>query len=121
MLLHIVRGPTSYADLKTVDGHECATYREACQRHGLLENDNHWVLTMEEACTSQFPVRMRHLFSILLTTCSVSNPLSLWDTFKTELSEDILLQTRDYSLNQEILELFYMVNERVRKFKKISY
>ena len=94
MLLHVVRGPTSYTDLKTVDGHVCATFREACQMQGLLENDHHWVLTMEEACTSQSPTRLRHLFSILLTTCAVSNPLALWDTFKTYLSEDIMLQTK---------------------------
>ena len=94
MLLHVVIGPTSFNDLKTIDGQVCATFREACQRLGLLENDHHWVLTMEEACTSQSPIRLRHLLAILLTTCSVSNPLALWDTFKTYLSEDILLQTR---------------------------
>jgi len=28
--------------LRTVDGVLCSTYREACQRLGLLENDTHW-------------------------------------------------------------------------------
>ena len=97
MLLHVIKGPTSFADLKILDGHECATYREACQRHGLLENDHHWTLTMEEASASRSPTHLRHLFSILLTTCSISNPLALWEAFKTDLSEDILLQARyDY-------------------------
>ncbi|RCN29090.1 hypothetical protein ANCCAN_25155 [Ancylostoma caninum] len=41
LLLHTVRGPTSFTDLKTVDGEVCETYREACQRRGLLENDQH--------------------------------------------------------------------------------
>ncbi|RCN48933.1 hypothetical protein ANCCAN_05042 [Ancylostoma caninum] len=41
LLLHTVRGPTSFADLKIVDGEVCETYREACQRRGLLENDQH--------------------------------------------------------------------------------
>ena len=60
---------------------------------------------MTDARTSQSPTRLRHLFSILLTTCSVSNPLGLWDKFKTDLSEDILLQTK--TENQTLLIEFY--------------
>lgn len=41
ILLHEVKGPTSFASLKTVNGEECETYREACQKLGLLENDQH--------------------------------------------------------------------------------
>ena len=62
MLLHVVRGPTSYTDLKTVDGHVCATFRQACQMRGIQENDSHWVWTMEEARTSQSQTRLRYLF-----------------------------------------------------------
>ncbi|GBP35469.1 hypothetical protein EVAR_19979_1 [Eumeta japonica] len=36
-----VRGPTSFQDLRTVDGQLCATYRQACQELNLLENDSH--------------------------------------------------------------------------------
>ena len=32
LLLINVRGPTSYEHLRTVNGHICATYREACQK-----------------------------------------------------------------------------------------
>ncbi|GFV28799.1 ATP-dependent DNA helicase [Trichonephila clavipes] len=49
MLLHHVRGPTSFTELKIVNGQECQTYREACEARRLLENDNHWDETMEEA------------------------------------------------------------------------
>jgi hypothetical protein len=41
MLLHVVRGPTSFTDLKTVNGVVCETYRETCDRLGLLESDAH--------------------------------------------------------------------------------
>lgn len=41
LLLVNVRGPRSFDDLKTVDGQLCATYREACQRLHLLEDDMH--------------------------------------------------------------------------------
>jgi hypothetical protein len=46
LLLHAVRGQTLSASLKTVEGVGCQTFREACQKLGLLENDQHWDTTM---------------------------------------------------------------------------
>jgi len=90
MLLHVFRGPTSLTDLKTVNGVMCETYREACDRLGLLESDTHWDSVLAEAMASQLPHRVRHLFAILLITCAVSNPLQLWDKYQKDMSEDIL-------------------------------
>ncbi|CAF4918926.1 unnamed protein product [Pieris macdunnoughi] len=42
MLLHHVRGPTSFPHWKTVDGVLKETYQAACRARGLLENDDHW-------------------------------------------------------------------------------
>ena len=42
LLLVNVPGPTSFQFLRKVDGELCATYREACQRLHLLEDDVHW-------------------------------------------------------------------------------
>ena len=39
MLLMVVKGPRSFDDLKTVDGHICDTFHEACLKRGLLEDD----------------------------------------------------------------------------------
>lgn len=49
MLLNEVWGPSSFQMLKTVDGQERLTFREACEARGLLENDNHWEATMAKA------------------------------------------------------------------------
>jgi Helitron helicase-like domain at N-terminus len=57
ILLHVVKGPTSYNALKTVNGHLFATFREACQERGLLENDQHWDSALSEAGASQSPHR----------------------------------------------------------------
>ncbi|XP_055527993.1 uncharacterized protein LOC129720539 [Wyeomyia smithii] len=104
MLLHIVRGPTSFADLKTVDGQECETYRETCLKRGLLEDDRHWEEALREACATRSAARLRHLYCILLTTCSLANPLHLWDKFKDEMSADILhnLRRQNPELNVQI-------------------
>ncbi|XP_074299006.1 uncharacterized protein LOC141630009 [Silene latifolia] len=41
LLLHI-RGPTSFEDLKTVNGYKCATFQKQRLRHGLFEHDNNF-------------------------------------------------------------------------------
>ncbi|CAE1313400.1 unnamed protein product [Acanthosepion pharaonis] len=46
LLLHEVSGPTSYNNLRTVNGVLCDTFREACLRLCLLEDDSQWDATM---------------------------------------------------------------------------
>ena len=41
-LLVNVPGPTSFQFLRNVNDELCATYREACERLHLLEDDVHW-------------------------------------------------------------------------------
>lgn len=94
MLLHVVRGPASFAELKTIEEEVCETYREACLKRGLLEDDYHWECALQEACATQSAAKARQLFCILLTACSVSNPFQLWEKFKEALSEDIMLELR---------------------------
>ncbi|XP_075451164.1 uncharacterized protein LOC142492406 [Ascaphus truei] len=90
MLLHTVPGPTSFDALKTVNGQVCETYREACQKLGLLEDDQHWNSTLAETALQSLPGKIRNLFAIILTTCNPSNPNTLWATYRETMSEDIL-------------------------------
>ena len=108
LLLVNVRGPTSFQQLRTVNGILCGTYREACQCLGLLENDSHWDHTLEDAVISSNAKQIRTLFSIILSTCFPSTPIDLWDKYKDHMAEDILLQKRlttsnvDLQMNEEI-------------------
>ncbi|GFR27826.1 ATP-dependent DNA helicase [Trichonephila clavata] len=74
-LLINVRGPTSFQELKTVDGHVCATFREACQKLNLLENDAHWDISFGDASNTAQPQQIR---TLILTTCFLANPNDLW-------------------------------------------
>ena len=94
MLLHTVTGPKSFEDLRTVDGQGCASFREACQLSGLLEDDRHLDHTLAEAATVHSASRLRNLFAITITTCFPSDPSRLWESFKESLSEDLLLAAR---------------------------
>ena len=94
LLLHIVRGPTSYEDLRMVNQFKCATFREACSIRGLLEDEGHWSATLEEAALGRSPRMLRNLFGTMIVTCGLGNPKSLWDKHKESLAEDILLEVR---------------------------
>lgn len=77
MLLHEVRGPTSFSKLKEIDGKVLETYREACLELGLLENEKHWNLTLAEAALTNHPSQLRTLFAIILTNCLPANPIGI--------------------------------------------
>ncbi|GFW57524.1 ATP-dependent DNA helicase [Trichonephila clavipes] len=104
LLLHHVRGPIPFEDLKTVIVRDedddileikpCSTYTEACQVLGLLEDDSHWYQAMEEAAVSQSLAQLRNLFAILVTVCGLNKPITLWENHKEDMTEDFLHQAR---------------------------
>jgi len=59
---------------------------------GLLEDDNHWNNSLNEASLSDSPSKLRELFTVMLVFCQLSDPSTLWDTNKNNLSEDIIRQ-----------------------------
>ncbi|XP_067930983.1 uncharacterized protein [Watersipora subatra] len=71
IMLHHVVGPMSFQHLRTVGGHVCATFHEACRRLGLLEDDAQWREALEEAATVRSPAQLRKLFAIMLSTCQL--------------------------------------------------
>lgn len=99
MLLHHVRGPTSFQYLKTFDGVLKETYQATCRARGLLENDDHWENTLREALLSQCSQQLRELFVVILLFCQPSEPLKLWDIFKDDLCEDIRHRIKQQNLN----------------------
>ena len=88
------RGPRSFTELRTVDGETCGTYREACQKLGLLEHDAHWEATLADRADTARPRQIRSLFAIVLCACSPSDPINLWEKFKDFMSEDLLHRRR---------------------------
>lgn len=89
MLLHVIKGPTSFLDLKTVNCVVHPTFQSACLALGLLEDDAHWDSALEEAALSDHPIKLRDLFTIMLVHCQLSNPFNLWEKHRNSLSEDI--------------------------------
>ncbi|XP_014767446.1 uncharacterized protein LOC106867169 [Octopus bimaculoides] len=94
LLLHEVRGPTSFQALKAVHGHVCTAYREACYRQGLLEDGAQWDATLGEAALSESPKSLRALFAVLLQTCELCDPANLWLKYRDGLAEDFHRQAQ---------------------------
>ncbi|GFU96246.1 helitron_like_N domain-containing protein [Trichonephila clavipes] len=111
LLLINVRGPTSFQELKTVNDHVCATFREACQKLNLLENDAHWDISLADASNTAQPQQIRTLFSIILTTCFLANPKDLWRKYKDYMSEDILHRIRRINVSPNIQFTSNIYNE----------
>ena len=66
VLLHHVQGARSFEDLRTVESTTCATYRDACVKRGLLQDDAEWRACLLEASQTQNAWQMRCLFCIIL-------------------------------------------------------
>ena len=89
MLLHIVRGPKSFEDLKTVNGVVCETYQKACILLGIFEDDSQIEATFEEAHSiTTNGDQLRHIFVTLLVHAMPADPLALWQKYKEYLAED---------------------------------
>jgi len=89
LLLHEVRGPTCFNDLKIVSGVVHPSYQSACQALRLLEYDTHWYRSLEETTIFDSPQKIRQLFAVLLVFCQLADPLKFWEKNKDSMSEDV--------------------------------
>ena len=74
-----MRGATSFTDLRTVNGrHLRETFKDACSRLNLLEDDFEWLECLRDATHCQMPLQLRMLFVSLLLFCEPADPLDLF-------------------------------------------
>ena len=123
MLLLHVRGARSFRDLRTFEGAPCATYEEACRERGLLVDDAEWHRTLEEANITASPKQLRELFVTILGSCEPSDPIDLWEHFKSYMSEDFLFHhdlspdmAAQYALHEINSSLLHNYGRRVTDF-----
>jgi hypothetical protein len=73
MLLMIVKGATSYEDLRTYNGTVYQTFKEACAARGLLQDDEEWYRTFDEVTTWATSLQLRYLFTTMLLFCNLQD------------------------------------------------
>jgi hypothetical protein len=87
-LLTAVRGATSFDDLKTVNGIQYPDFKSACVARGLLESDEKWDRTLQEAAVQQTRFQLRWLFAYILLNCRQADSLKLWNDYRQHSSDD---------------------------------
>ena len=95
MLLHHVRGPKSFEELRSYEGVTYGTFQEACMKRGLIEDDKEIEKALDEAYSIQFGDHFRHFFATILIHGSPSEPHKLYEKFEVKLCEDLC---RDHGL-----------------------
>ena len=88
LLLTIVKGPTSFDDLRTFDGILYDNFKSACIARGLLDSDEQWDRSLTEAAVWQSGSQLRELFVCILLHCHPASPLQLWMNHAQSLSDD---------------------------------
>ncbi|XP_057740312.1 uncharacterized protein LOC130957472 [Arachis stenosperma] len=120
MLLNIVRGPTSYEDVKTYNGVIYSSFRDACYARGLLDDDQEYVDAIEEASHWGSGHYVRKLFATLLWSNTMVRPEAVWEKSFGLLSDGILhdhitmFNSPDLTLSEsELLQLTLIEIEQI--------
>ena len=88
VLLNHVRGPTSFISIRTVRGVVSPTFRECCEKLGLVETDSSLDNALSEAVTFQMPRALRRMFATIMVYCEYTNIRALWDKHYESMAED---------------------------------
>ncbi|XP_076934857.1 uncharacterized protein LOC143601293 [Bidens hawaiensis] len=107
---NVVKGPQCFEDIRTVDGVVCETFRDACYKRGLLDDDKEYIEAIEEASHTSTGYYLRNIFATMLITYSLSRPHFVWESTWQLLVDGILYkQQKDQNnpgliLNEEQLK-----------------
>ncbi|XP_076908312.1 uncharacterized protein LOC143565126 [Bidens hawaiensis] len=136
ILLNKVKGPKCFEDIRTVDGVVCETFRDACYKRGLLDDDKEYIEAIEETSHTSTGYYLRNLFATMLITYSLSRPHFVWESTWQLLVDGILYkQQKDQNnpgliLKEEQLknlahleiEIFLICNNSsLRKHQQMSF
>ncbi|KAH0778727.1 hypothetical protein KY290_005154 [Solanum tuberosum] len=102
LLLNVVKGPTSYEEIRRINDIYHETFRDACYALGLLDDDKEFVDAIVEASQWGMPSYLRQLFAMLLISNSMSRPEIVWQSTWHLLSEDIVFEERRILDNPEV-------------------
>ena len=89
MLLTVITGATLFPDLRTVNGIQHPTFKQACITLGLLQDDQEWIQCLTEASQMQVSSSLISLFALILLHCNPTSPEILWQQFRHHICDDL--------------------------------
>jgi hypothetical protein len=81
-----------YIDLRTYNGIIYQTFKEACVARGLLNDDNEWYKTFDEAANWATSSQFRYLFITLLLFCNLQDEKRFYEKNWRQMVDDIQYQ-----------------------------
>ncbi|KAK4385560.1 hypothetical protein Sango_2680000 [Sesamum angolense] len=108
ILLNHVKGPRSFEEMLTINGVTYATFKEAAQRRGLLQEDDYVRQCLHEARSIRMPASLRRLFVSILVFCQPVGVRHLWDEFYPYMVEDYAISSStdtSVHINRLLLEI----------------
>ncbi|SCZ98328.1 BZ3500_MvSof-1268-A1-R1_Chr7-1g09098 [Microbotryum saponariae] len=109
LLLEVVMGPTSFADLLKFEDVVYPSYRAACAARGLLADDGEHHICLREAAQIRTGDQLRRLFVFMLIHATVANPPALLDRHFASLSDDARYHIANYAdvpVNDQTIRLW---------------
>jgi hypothetical protein len=90
MMLTVIKGPTSYDDIRKIGDTQYFSYRDACFAMGFLGDDKEYINAIKEAYPWGSGHFLRKLFVIMLLANTMNRPNHVWNESKVWLSDGIL-------------------------------
>jgi hypothetical protein len=106
MLLLIVKGAKSYEHLWTYNDTTYASFKQACNARGLLNNDQEWYNAFDEAAQWATSNQLRHLFIAMLLSCEIGDEYMFFQKNWKLLTGDI-----QYSMRQVLNHPTYQMTD----------
>ena len=98
----MVKGPTTYEEIRRIGDVQYLTFREACFAMGFLDDDKEFVGTIREAYQWGSGYFLRRLFVVMFLAGTMNRPRHLWHKTIHWLSDGILREQRLLANNQGI-------------------
>ncbi|XP_071728730.1 ATP-dependent DNA helicase PIF1-like [Rutidosis leptorrhynchoides] len=121
ILLNKVKGPTSYEEIRWVNGILFDNFKDACYHLGLLDDDNEYIETIKEAFFGEGGHFVRNFFAQLLLTNTMSRPEDVFDKTFEFLSVDVVHPNRPDLTLQEIERLLQRNSSSLRNFISMPF
>ncbi|XP_046632783.1 uncharacterized protein LOC124312311 [Daphnia pulicaria] len=102
LLLINVKGPTSFENLRTVNGVILPTFKAAAAALNLLEDDSVWERTLDDAAAFEMPERLRQLFVDICLFCNPTDALYLFERSLPQLMEDFIRNGHDAEIAKNL-------------------